>query len=48
MLGNTWQGLSQAVSEETKGYLSMASMMTDSEVEKEMKPNSMKKKASGC
>jgi hypothetical protein len=47
MLGNTWQGLSQAVTEETRNYLSTASMMTDSEVEEKMKQDGVKRTAVG-
>jgi hypothetical protein len=47
MLGNTWEGLSQAITEETRDYLSIASMMTDSEVEEKMKQDGVKRTAVG-
>jgi hypothetical protein len=47
MLNNTWQGLSQAVTEETRDYLSKASMMTDSEMEEKMKQDGVKRMAVG-
>ena len=47
MLGNTWQGLSQAVTEETRDHLSIASMMTDSEVEEKMKQDGVKRTVVG-
>ena len=47
MLGNTWQGLSQAVAEKTRDYLYIASMMTDSEVGEEMKHVGVKRTAVG-
>jgi len=47
MLGNTWQGLSQAATEETRQYLAVASMMTDSEMEERMNKDGLKRTAVG-
>jgi hypothetical protein len=47
MLGNAWKGLSQAITEETRDYLSIASMMTDSEVEEKRKQDGVKRTAVG-
>ena len=37
MLGNSWQGMAQAVTPETIEYLSMALMMTDEQLKKKIK-----------
>lgn len=47
MLGNTWQGLSQVVNQETREYIEAASMMTDSEVKEMMSANGLEKAEAG-
>ena len=47
MLGNTWQALSQAVTEDTKRYIAVSSMMLDSKVEEKMEEDGVSKETMG-